>query len=106
MFAIREVLEHDGGDIRECSFAIQGFGNVGSWAARLLYDLGAKVVAVTDIKGGLHNPEGLQIPKVIEHVNETGFLDGFPGGDPLSNDALFEVPCDVWVPIKYSKSFV
>ena len=72
----------------------------------MLYDLGAKVVAVTDIKGGLHNPEGLQIPKVIEHVNETGFLDGFPGGDPLSNDALFEVPCDVWVPIKYSKSFV
>jgi glutamate dehydrogenase (NAD(P)+) len=98
VYAMREVLEHDGGDISKSSFAIQGFGNVGSWAARLLYDLDAKVVAVTDIKGGIYNPDGLEIPRVIDHVRETGYLEGFPGAEPLTNDGLFDVECDVFMP--------
>src|SRR5690606_25378339 len=65
--AIREVLKHDGGDLKGTRFAIQGFGNVGSWAARLLYEAGATVIAVSDLSGGVYNPDGLKIDKLLEH---------------------------------------
>jgi glutamate dehydrogenase (NAD(P)+) len=78
--------------------AVQGFGNVGSTAAKLMADEGMKVVAVSDKKGGIYNPKGLNIPKVMEWTKSHGFLEGFPGAKAITNEALLELPCDVLVP--------
>lgn len=98
IYAIREVLEHDGREIEGSSFVIHGFGNVGSWAGKILYELGAKVVAVSDIRGGIYDPDGLEIPRVLEHQHETGYVENFPGAQEVTNDAIFEIECDVLVP--------
>jgi glutamate dehydrogenase (NAD(P)+) len=78
--------------------AIQGFGNVGSNAASYAHDNGFKVVAVSDIHGGIYNPNGLDIPSVMEHVTITGSVINFPGADDVSNSELLELPCDVLLP--------
>jgi len=98
LFAIREVLHHAGDSLKGKRFAIQGFGNVGSWLARLLYEQGAQVVAVSDVKGGIFNGDGLDIPRVTDHVAETKSVVGMPGTTPLSNEGLLAVDCDVLVP--------
>ena len=78
--------------------AIQGFGNVGSVTARQLHDAGFKVVAVSDVFGGIYNPKGLDIPRLQAYVSEMGKVPDFAGGEPVSNAALLELPCDVLVP--------
>jgi len=78
--------------------AIQGFGNAGSHAARLFRDAGAKVVAVSDSKGGIFEPNGLDIAQVATHKAETGSVIDFPGTKPLGPREVLEVPCDVLVP--------
>src|SRR5439155_1113264 len=68
VFALEEYLKDaKQGEVRGKTFAIQGFGNVGSWAARFLHERGGKVIAVSDVKGGVRNPEGLDIPRLIAH---------------------------------------
>ena len=98
LYAIREVLDHDGLNLADQRFVIQGFGNVGSWGARLLYEAGAKIVAVSDINGGIYNPEGLEIPAVWEHVRATGSVVDCRGSEPLSNEEVLTTPCDVLMP--------
>src|SRR5690606_8930521 len=98
LFAIREVLAREGQQLSGKSFAIQGFGNVGSWLARLLHEQGAKIIAVSDVKGGIFNGDGLDIDKVVDHVSETGSVIDLPGTEPISNEALLTTPCDVLVP--------
>lgn len=98
LFAIREALKHDGRDLDGTRFVIQGFGNVGSWLARLLHPLGAKVVAVSDVNGGIFNGDGLDIPKVYEHAKATGSVVEAPGSEPISNDDLLLAECDVLAP--------
>lgn len=78
--------------------AIQGFGNVGSFAAKFSFERGARIVAVSDVTGGIYNGDGLNIPLVIEHVKHTGGVKGFPGSQPLSNAELLEVECDALLP--------
>jgi glutamate dehydrogenase (NAD(P)+) len=78
--------------------AIQGFGNVGSNAASFAHELGYKVVAVSDVSGGMYNPNGLDIPALRAYVEETGTLVGFAGGDPVNNTELLTLPCDVLIP--------
>jgi glutamate dehydrogenase (NAD(P)+) len=78
--------------------AVQGFGNVGSNAARLLWQEGCKVVAVCDVAGAIHNPEGLDIPGLQQHVATTGSVVGFPGTTPIAHRDLLEVPCTYLVP--------
>jgi glutamate dehydrogenase (NAD(P)+) len=78
--------------------AIQGFGNVGSWAARIAAESGAKVVAVSDVRGGITAKTGLDIPAVWEHRDATGSVVGFPGADEISNEALLELDVDWLVP--------
>ncbi len=80
------------------TYAIQGFGNVGSWFARLVAEQGGKVVAVSDVTGGFRNPEGLDVPAMLAHVKECGSLAGFRGGDAISAEAVLYEPCDVLVP--------
>jgi glutamate dehydrogenase (NAD(P)+) len=94
----RESARHLGIEIKGATVAIQGFGNVGSVSAQLLAELGAKIVAVTDWKGGVYNPQGLDIPKLIAYTSEHQTVAGFPGADPLSNDQLFALDVDVLIP--------
>ncbi len=98
MIVTREAAKHLGLDISRMTVAVQGFGNVGSVSADLIAKLGAKIVAVTDWKGGVHNPAGLDITKMIEYAKEHKTIDGFPGGDPIENDQLFSLDVDVLVP--------
>jgi glutamate dehydrogenase (NAD(P)+) len=98
MIVTREAAKHLGLDISRMTVAVQGFGNVGSVSADLIAKLGAKVVAVTDWKGGVHNPAGLDITQMIEYAKQHKTIDGFPGGDPIENDQLFSLDVDVLVP--------
>jgi glutamate dehydrogenase (NAD(P)+) len=98
LFAIREALQEGGTDIKGQRFVLQGFGNVGSWTARLLHARGAKVLAVSDSKGGIFNGNGLDIPAVLEHEDSHDTVVGFPGAEPISNAELLVADCDVLVP--------
>ena len=81
------------------SIAIQGFGNVGSWAAYLLKERGCKIVAISDISGGYYNVKGIDIKKAITHRNENkGSLENFKGGDKISNAELLSLKVDVLIP--------
>ncbi|MFQ5927237.1 MAG: Glu/Leu/Phe/Val dehydrogenase [Terriglobia bacterium] len=77
---------------------IQGFGQVGSVAAELMHALGYKIVGVADIHGGLSNPKGLDIPKLLDHVSETHTVVGFPGADPVSPQEVLFLDCDIAIP--------
>ncbi len=82
----------------EISIAIQGFGNVGSWAASIAAEIGYRVVAVSDVHGGIHAPQGLDVPKVVAHVAESGSVVDMPGTEPISNDDLVTLDIDVLMP--------
>ncbi len=100
MFATEEVLKAygKGKTLPTSTFAIQGFGNVGSWAARLIHEAGGKICAVTDVKGGTRNAKGLNIPDVVAWMRRTGSVDGYPEGEPCSNDELLASKVDVLIP--------
>jgi glutamate dehydrogenase (NAD(P)+) len=98
MIVTREAARHLGLDIKGATVAVQGFGNVGSVSADLLASIGAKIVAVTDWKGGVYNPKGLDVPAMIEYTKQKKTIDGFPGGESLENDQLFSLDVDILVP--------
>jgi len=98
MYTAREALKHYGHSLQGATFAIQGFGNVGSGAARLLHDAGAKIIAVSDVSGGIHNSKGLDIPALLQHVKTNKLVKGFPGSEPISNSDLLECRCNVLLP--------
>jgi glutamate dehydrogenase (NAD(P)+) len=98
MIVTREAAAHLGLDIQGATVAVQGFGNVGSVSADLLAKIGAKIVAVTDWKGGVYNPAGLDIPQMLDYVRQHKTVEGCPGGDPLGNEDLFGLDVDVLVP--------
>jgi glutamate dehydrogenase (NAD(P)+) len=98
MIATREAAKHLGFDIRGAKVAVQGFGNVGSVSADLLAKLGARIVAVTDWKGGVYNDKGLDIPKMLDYAKQHTTIDGFSGGEAMTNDRLFTLDVDVLVP--------
>jgi glutamate dehydrogenase (NAD(P)+) len=99
MIVTREAAKHVGLDIQGLRIGIQGFGNVGSVSADLLAKAGAKIVAVTDWKGGVYSERGLDIPKLLEYAaTHDKTVDGFPGGDRLSNDKLWGLDVDVLIP--------
>jgi glutamate dehydrogenase (NAD(P)+) len=94
----RESAEHLGFDIKGAKVAIQGFGNVGSVSAELLVELGAVVVAVSDWKGGVYNASGLDIARLADYVRQHKTVDGFSGGEALTNEQLFKLDVDVLIP--------
>lgn len=98
MYTIRHACESRKIDPKQATVAIQGFGNAGSIAAELLYKLGMTVIAVSDSKGGILNPKGLDVPKVIEHKKKTGSVTKFPGTKAISSTDVLELQCDVLVP--------
>lgn len=98
LFVTRETLKRIGRELTDSSVAIQGFGNVGSNAARLLHANGARVVAISDISGAIHDPNGLDVPRVLAYYRESGRLRGFPGTQLLDNAALLRLDVDVLLP--------
>lgn len=77
---------------------VQGFGNVGSWASRLIHEQGGKVKAVSDVTGAIKNDNGLDIPMLVGHVKRTGGVKGFEGSEFLEPEALLAEDCDVLIP--------
>ena len=98
MIVTREAAKHLGLNIKGATVAVQGFGNVGSVSADLLAGIGAKIVAVTDWKGGVINQNGLDIPKLLEYAAKHKTVEGFPGADPLDNDGLWGLDVDILIP--------
>jgi glutamate dehydrogenase (NAD(P)+) len=94
----REALHHLGMHPEACSVVIQGFGNVGSISARLLHQLGCKIVGLSDIHGGVYNPQGIDVPLALRYSKEHSSLRGLPGTESVTNAELLELPCDVLVP--------
>jgi glutamate dehydrogenase (NAD(P)+) len=77
---------------------VQGFGNVGSVTAALMHELGARVIAVSDVQGGIYHTRGLDIPKLLKHQEEKQTIAGFPEAETITNADLFTLPCDILVP--------
>lgn len=98
MISTRESAKHLGFDIKAATVAVQGYGNVGSISAELIAELGAKIVAVTDWKGGVYNEKGLDLAKLNDYVKQQKTVAGFPGATSLSNDELFALDVDVLIP--------
>ncbi len=95
---ISEAARRIGLDIVGATIAIQGFGNAGSTVARLLHDMGSRVVAVSDTSGGIHRPEGIDVPALVAWKAEHDMVAGFPGSHDISNPELLELAVDVLVP--------
>jgi glutamate dehydrogenase (NAD(P)+) len=98
MIATRESAKHVGFDINGATVAVQGYGNVGSISAELLAGIGARIVAITDWKGGVYNERGLDLGKLNQHVRQQKTVAGFSGATPLSNEELFRMDVDVLIP--------
>jgi glutamate dehydrogenase (NAD(P)+) len=98
MIVTKEALRKLGMNVQGARIAVQGFGNVGSTAAQLLQAEGARIVAVSDKSGGLHNESGLDVADLRAWVREKRFLAGYPGATAITNEQLLELPCDVLVP--------
>ncbi len=98
MLITREAARVRGIPLAGSRVVIQGFGNVGEAAARLLHEQGCRIVALSDVDGGIYNPAGLDPQAVVRHVRTAGGLARYPGAEPVSNAELLELPCDVLVP--------
>jgi len=97
-FTIRETAVEFDMDLSEATAVIQGFGNVGSFTAKFLHEAGCKVIAVSDVTGGLHDPSGLDITALADYVKENRVIEGFDQGKTLSNEDLLTTECDFLVP--------
>ena len=84
--------------IEGARLAVQGFGNVGGTAGKLFADAGAKVVAVQDHTGSIYNPDGVDVPALLEHVRSQGGVGGFPGAQSMAADDFWAVNCDILIP--------
>ncbi|MBI3629085.1 MAG: Glu/Leu/Phe/Val dehydrogenase [Candidatus Rokubacteria bacterium] len=98
VYALYQAARHLSQELKGRRVVVQGFGNVGGVAARLLWREGALVVGISDVQGGIYNPNGLDIRQLEAHVAEAGGVAGFPGADAVSNTELLELPCDVLIP--------
>jgi glutamate dehydrogenase (NAD(P)+) len=98
VIVLREACKAYNIDLKNARVAIQGFGNVGSWTARLLAPLGPKIVAVSDVSGGVFRAEGLDIDRLVEHVNATGSVVGLSDARDIPNDELLTLEVDILIP--------
>ena len=98
VYILREAANNLSFDITGARVAIQGFGNAGAISARLLAEMGANIIAVSDSQGGIYNRHGLPVSDVLAHKARAGSVSSFPDADRLTNDELLELPCDILVP--------
>lgn len=102
VYTILEALSYLAIEIRDTTSVIQGFGSVGSNAARILHEMGSKVIAVSDSQGGIYNNKGLLIPDVIKYKKDHGALQGYPGAETITNRDLLETECTILLPAALS----
>lgn len=102
IYVLEEAMRRIDMDRFEVSIAVQGFGNVGENAARILNERGYRVIAVSDSKGGIINKEGLDIEAVMKHKAETGSVIDFAGGENITNEELLTCECDILIPAALS----
>lgn len=98
MTAAGEAIKALGIKVEEATCAVQGFGNVGSWTAKLIHDMGVKIVALSDVNGAICNMDGLDPYKVEEHLKATGSVVGYPGAQAISNKELLAMEVTVLAP--------
>jgi glutamate dehydrogenase (NAD(P)+) len=98
VYLVEEAARTTGLDLDGATAVVQGFGNVGSHAARFLAEDGVKVVAVSDVSGGVHNRNGLDLEALEAHLREHRVVAGFPEADAVTNEELLELPCDILAP--------
>ncbi len=100
VYVLREAAQKIGLDLAKATYSIQGFGNAGSFAAKIITEeIGGKVVCIGEWDGAAYNPNGLDIPALLKHFTETGSIKGFKGAETLPNSSdCLEVACDVLVP--------
>lgn len=100
-----KLLSLDKKKLKDTRIVIQGFGNVGSHTAQALYEKGAKIIAISDVKGGIFQKKGIDIPALKKHVAETGSVIDFPGSDAMTNSQLLATECDVLIPAALGNVF-
>jgi glutamate dehydrogenase (NAD(P)+) len=98
VFCLQETLRRRGESVEGLEVVVQGFGNVGSAFARFVAGLGAKVIAISDSSGGVHDPNGIDVQAAIVHKRAGGSLVDFSGGERVTNAELLTLPCDVLAP--------
>ena len=98
VYTIIEAAKHLGMDLEDARVVVQGFGNAGSFSAKLIAELGTKVLAVSDTTGGIYNPKGIDPNKVDAYKRETGSVVGFPSAEKVTNSELLELDCDILIP--------
>ncbi|MFH0799096.1 MAG: Glu/Leu/Phe/Val dehydrogenase [Pseudomonadota bacterium] len=100
VYCVREAAKVLGIDASKATYAIQGFGNAGQYAATLMNEIlgSRKLLAVSDSRGGVYNPEGIDASSVVKYKLETGKLEGFPGTKPITNEELLELNVDILFP--------
>lgn len=98
MLVTKEALQHLGMDIKGATVAVQGFGNVGSIAAKLMAEQGARIIGISDRAGAFHNAKGIDVDAAIKHVQQHRSLEGFTGADPIDPEELLTLEVDVLVP--------
>ena len=98
IYMFREAAPQLGLTPADCTFVVQGYGNVGSWAARILQQLGAKMVGTSDATGAIHGEAGIDADDLAQHLREGGKLTEFPGTEVISPDDLLAIECDVLIP--------
>ena len=98
VYLVEEAAAHLGMDLKQCTAAIQGFGNVGSNAAKFLSEDGVRIIAVSDVATGIYNPAGLVVSSLMDYVNQNGSLKGYPQGEEITNAELLQLECDILVP--------
>jgi glutamate dehydrogenase (NAD(P)+) len=103
MIVARESAKHLGFDLKGSRVAVQGFGNVGSIAAQLMAQQGAKIIAVTDWKGGVFHAKGLDVDKLIAHVRQHKTVNGYPDAEPLGQKELFKTDAEILIPAALEK---
>ena len=94
----RETAQNWNIDLKNSKVVIQGFGNVGSYAAKFLHEYGCKIIAVSDVTGGLYDPDGLDIDSLFEYNYANKTINGFDQGKKLTNDELLALECDFLIP--------
>ena len=98
LYTVIEALKHLRRDVKDTTTAVQGFGNVGAVSANLLHRQGSRIVALSDSRGGIYNPKGIDPNRAMRFKEETGSLRGFPEAELVTNDELLTLPCDILVP--------
>ncbi len=103
VFCIMEAFAHLKMQPKDKKIVVQGFGNVGAHASAILQAEGCKVIAVSDVKSGLVNKKGIDIPALMKHLETNDYIESFQGGERITNAELLELPCDVLVPAALSE---